>query len=145
MKGMSWMAAVAALALSSCAEYSYQIRDSHAPVSFAREAPPGEKGRPFTIQRKITFVLFDLANTEKFDLGQVLRQELPNAKLIYDLEIHSEEDSVDSVIRTVTTFLQIWALVSDRPLVSRRTIRLEGMVIDHPVKEVEKKAEAGVQ
>lgn len=132
MKAYSVRLMILGLVVASlgCAEYSYQVRNSPVPVSFANEAPEGQTGRPFAFRRKMTYVLFDLVNVQEFDLGDALRKELPNAKLIYNLKIRSEEDSVDSLIRTVTTFLQIWAFVSDRPFVSRRTIYVEGFVID---------------
>ena len=125
------LSVVLATMLSGCAEYSIKLRSTTIPVSFSyHEAPAGVQARRFRIQRSLTWIAFDLANVQDFNFDEAIRQELPRAKHIYNLRIYSEEAAVDSIIRLIATGMQIWAFVTDRPLVSRRTVTIEGYYIE---------------
>lgn len=130
MKKIRTLGLLIFICLANCTSYEYSLNNSKIPVSFSEERMKNESSREFRIQRKLTWVAFDLVNTEEFDLSEVLRHELPNAKKIYNLRIDSEESVSDSLIRLVGTGMQIWAFVSNRPLVSRRTVIIRGEVVE---------------
>lgn len=115
----------------NCTTYEYSIKNYNIPVSFSGEnVPDSEKGKEFRIEKKLTWVLFDLVNVQSFDLSETLQEKFPKAKKIYNLNIHSEESVSDSIIRLFGTGMQIWALVTNRPLISRRTVIITGEVIE---------------
>ncbi|MCB1192197.1 MAG: hypothetical protein H7A23_24240 [Leptospiraceae bacterium] len=116
--------------LSNCATYTYNLNNYKQTVSFGNEEEPNKQSRHFRIEKKLTWVLFDLYKIEDLNLTEIFQKELPNAKKIYNLKIESEEGLGDSIIRLVTTGLQIWAFVSNRPLASRRTVVITGDVIE---------------
>ncbi len=117
---------------NNCTTYKYDLRNYKVPVSFSNEKKANS--RSFRIEAKITYLLFDLINIEKFDMEQKLKTNLPRAKSIYNLQIRSEEGPLDSAIRLVSTGAQIWAFISNRPLLfSRRTIIITGDVEEEEV------------
>lgn len=117
------------ITLASCAHYEIRSNNSNVLISFGNEKEESEKVRPFRIERKITFVGFDIFYVQKFDLDQAIQEELPRAKKIINLRINTQEDGLDSLIRLIGTGIQ-YLLVTDRALVSRRTIVIEGDVVE---------------
>ncbi len=115
------------ITLSNCAHYKYDLKDYDVPVSFSKEKKVNS--RTFKIKAKMTYLLFDLINIQNFEMEKELRKNLPNAKFIYNLKIESEEDFVDSLVRFFGTGVQI-LLVTNRPLISRRTVWITGEVIE---------------
>ncbi|XDD48382.1 hypothetical protein AB3N60_18770 [Leptospira sp. WS39.C2] len=115
--------------LTHCANYQYELTDTKIPVSFSNELLPNEKYRPFRIEVKLSWYLFDTQPIDTLQLDDIFREELPNAKKIVNLRIESKENVADSVIRTLTTLAQV-LFVSNRALYSRRTIIIEGLVVD---------------
>jgi hypothetical protein len=116
------------LCLNFCSTYNYKLYNYDIPVNFG-SSPKNIKTRYFKIEEKMTYFLFDLIEIEKFDMKQSLTKKLPKAKSIYNLRIDSEEGGLDSFIRLLSTGGQIWAFVSNRPLLfSRRTIVIIGEV-----------------
>ena len=115
------------LFLNNCAHYKYDLKDYDVPVSFSKEKKPNS--RPFRIKTKMTYLLFDLINIQNFDMKKELRKNLPNASYIYNLKIESEENFVDSIIRFFGTGVQV-LLITNRPLISRRTIIITGDVVE---------------
>ncbi len=113
--------------LFQCAYYKYDLKDYEIPVSFSKEKKTNS--RPFKIRTKITYIVFDLINIQSFDMEKELRKNLTNAKSIYNLKLESEENFVDSMIRFFGTGIQI-LLITNRPLISRRTIIITGEVIE---------------
>ncbi|HNB97383.1 MAG TPA: hypothetical protein PLS71_04040, partial [Leptospiraceae bacterium] len=83
--------------------------------------------RYFRIEKKLTWLIFDLVKIQEFDLTHVLESELPNAKKIYNFRIESEENAIDSVIRIFGTGMQ-YLFASNRSIVSRRTVIISGTV-----------------
>ena len=80
----------------NCATYKYSLENSKIPVSFTNEENSEQNVRKFRIERKLTWVLFDVVKTEDLDLKTIFENELPNAKKIYNLKIESEENIADS-------------------------------------------------
>ncbi|MGV3666548.1 MAG: hypothetical protein ACO1NV_10465 [Leptospira bouyouniensis] len=117
------------LTLVSCATYQYELADTKIPVSFSNELEPNEKYRPFRIEVKLSWYLFDTQSIDTLQLDDIFRAELPNAKKIVNLRIESKENVADSVIRTLTTGAQV-LFASNRALYSRRTIIIEGLVVE---------------
>jgi hypothetical protein len=115
--------------ISNCATHTFELNNYQVPVSLGNEEVRGEKARFFKIKKKLVFVVFDLVKLNDIDLSNTLRYELPNAKKIYNLKIETEEDIVDSMIRTVGTGIQ-YLLASNRSLVSRRTVIITGIVVE---------------
>ncbi|XDD44491.1 hypothetical protein AB3N58_17155 [Leptospira sp. WS60.C2] len=115
--------------LTHCATYRYELTDTKIPVSFSNELEPNEKYRSFHIEVKVSWYLFDTQPINTLQLDDILREELPNAKKIVNLRIESKENVADSVIRTLTTGAQI-LFASNRALYSRRTIIIEGLVVE---------------
>ena len=113
----------------NCATYKYSLSGYNVPVSFSNEDSSGQRVRSFKIEKKITWVVFDLVTFETFELKDVLGAELPNAKKIYNLKIESEEDFFDSAIRAVTIGLRNW-IFWFKPVISRRTIVITGTVVE---------------
>ncbi|MCW7492650.1 hypothetical protein ND861_09050 [Leptospira sp. 2 VSF19] len=113
----------------SCASYQYEIVDSKIPISFSAEMEKDEKYRHFSIETKLSWYLFDTQPIDSLNLDEVLKQNLPNAKKIFNLRIYSKENVTDSLIRTLTTGAQI-LLASNRALYSQRTIIIEGLVVE---------------
>ena len=119
------------LLILNCTTYTHNLINYQVPVSFGNEEKKGEKARSFRIEKKLTWFLFDTIKTQELDLGRTFEEELPNAKRIYILRIQSEEGPLDSIIRLVSTGFQVWAFVSNRPLLfSRRTVVITGDVIE---------------
>ena len=114
--------------LYNCTTYSYNVNSYKNIVTF-QNPPAGISTRSFKFKKKIYWVAFDLASLEEFDLGRTLKEEFPSGNKIYNLKISSEEDVIDSLIRTLGTGIQ-YLLVSNRPLVSRRTIIITGEVVE---------------
>ncbi|WP_246834742.1 hypothetical protein [Leptospira levettii] len=73
--------------------------------------------------------MFDTQAIDTLQLDEIFREELPNAKKIVNLRIESKENVADSVIRTLTTGAQV-LFASNRALYSRRTIIIEGLVVE---------------
>ncbi|TGN21058.1 hypothetical protein [Leptospira idonii] len=113
----------------SCAEYSIKYKPDAKIVSFSNEKTEGEISKSFVIERKMTFVAFDLVNTQEFNLEEALNEEFPNAKKFINLRIKSEEATTDSVIRFLGTLMQ-YMFVTNRAIVSRRTVTISGEVIE---------------
>ena len=114
----------------NCATYKYSLENSKIPVSFTNEENSEQNVRKFRIERKLTWVLFDVVKTEDLDLKTIFENELPNAKKIYNLKIESEENIADSGIRALTTALRNW-VIWFKPLISRRTVVITGDVVEH--------------
>ncbi|MCT8335584.1 hypothetical protein NUH30_18010 [Leptospira sp. 85282-16] len=112
-----------------CASYQYEIRDTKIPISFSYELEKDEKYRHFSIETKLSWFLFDTQPIDTLDLDEIIRNQLPNAKKIFNLRIYSKENVMDSFIRTLTTGAQI-LLASNRALYSQRTIVIEGLVVE---------------
>lgn len=117
------------IGFTNCATYKYELGDTKIPVSFSNELEPNENYRPFQIEVKLSWYLFDTQAIDTLELDDVFRAELPNAKKIVNLRIYSKENVADSVIRTLTTLAQV-LFVSNRALYSRRTIVIEGLVVE---------------
>ena len=115
--------------ISNCATHTFQLNNYQVPVSFGNEEVRGEKARYFRIEKKLTWLLFDLVKVQDIDLTQTLQNELPNAKKIYNLRIETQEDFLDSIIRTIGTGIQ-YLLASNRSLASRRTVIITGTVVE---------------
>ncbi|WP_245918569.1 hypothetical protein [Leptospira ellinghausenii] len=115
--------------LMGCATYRYELTETKIPVSFSNELEPNEKYRPFHIEVKLSWYLFDTQAIDTLQLDEIFREELPNAKKIVNLRIESKENVADSVIRTLTTGAQV-LFASNRALYSRRTIIIEGLVVE---------------
>ncbi len=111
----------------NCASHTYQINNYKVPVSFANEEGSSKNSRYFRIEKKLTWLIFDLVKIQEFDLTHVLESELPNAKKIYNFRIESEENAIDSVIRIFGTGMQ-YLFASNRSIVSRRTVIISGTV-----------------
>ena len=114
----------------NCATYKYSLENSKIPVSFTNEENSEQNVRKFRIERKLTWVLFDVVKTEDLDLKTIFENELPNAKKIYNLKIESEENIADSGIRALTTALRNW-VIWFKPLISRRTVVITVDVVEH--------------
>ncbi len=114
----------------NCATYKYSLENSKIPVSFTNEENSEQNVRKFRIERKLTWVLFDVVKTEDLDLKTIFENELPNAKKIYNLKIESEENIADSGIRALATALRNW-VIWFKPLISRRTVVITGDVVEH--------------
>ncbi|WP_244290152.1 hypothetical protein [Leptospira bourretii] len=117
------------LFMIGCASYQYEINDTKIPVSFSNELGDNEKFRHFSIETKLSWYLFDTQPIDTLDLDEIIRNQLPNAKKIFNLRIYSKENVIDSIIRTVTTGAQ-FLLASNRALYSQRTIIIEGLVVE---------------
>ncbi|TGL16022.1 hypothetical protein [Leptospira meyeri] len=115
--------------LIGCASYQYEITDTKIPVSFSYELGNNEKFRHFSIETKLSWYLFDTQPIDTLDLDDIFRNQLPNAKKIFNLRIYSKENVIDSMIRTLTTGAQ-FLLASNRALYSQRTIIIEGLVVE---------------
>lgn len=117
------------LFMIGCASYQCEINDTKIPVSFSNELGDNEKFRHFSIETKLSWYLFDTQPIDTLDLDEIIRNQLPNAKKIFNLRIYSKENVIDSIIRTVTTGAQ-FLLASNRALYSQRTIIIEGLVVE---------------
>lgn len=120
---------ISVLFLNDCASYQYEIVDTKIPISFSNELESHEKFRHFSIEKKLSWYLFDTQPLDTLNLDEILRAELPNAKKIFNLRIYSKENAMDSFIRTLTTGAQV-LLASNRALYSQRTIMIEGLVVE---------------
>lgn len=131
------------LFLSNCTTYSYSILENasdpetfallknYKPViTFGDEQESGKQSRKFRIEKKITWFIFDLWNIQEFNMLISLKEELPNAKKIYNLRIESKEGGSDSLIRLLSTGIQIGFVPSAPFLFSRRTVILAGDVVE---------------
>ncbi|TGM45515.1 hypothetical protein [Leptospira vanthielii] len=112
-----------------CASYRYEIVDTKIPISFSNELGNDEKFRQFSIETKLSWYLFDTQTIDSLNLDDIIKQNLPNAKKIFNLRIYSKENVMDSLIRTLTTAAQ-FLFVSNRALYSQRTIIIEGLVVE---------------
>ena len=79
------------IAISNCASHTYNLNNYRVPVSFGNEEVKGENPRFFRIEKKLTWLLFDLIKVENIDLTQTLQYELPRAKKIYYLRIGTQD------------------------------------------------------
>ncbi|TGK83238.1 hypothetical protein EHQ24_08015 [Leptospira noumeaensis] len=120
---------VSFLSIFSCASYKYEITETKIPVSFSNDLENNDKFREFRIETKLSWYLFDTQPIDTFDLDEIIRTNLPNAKKICNLRIHSKENVADSMIRTLTTGIQ-FLFISNRALYSQRTVIIEGLVVE---------------
>lgn len=112
-----------------CASYTMAVYSTKTPISFGNERTAGESYRRFRIEREMTWVLFDAIQVQSIDLDKVFAAELPGARKVINLRVTSFESGADSVVRVLGTGIQ-YLLATDRSLVSRRTLVLEGEVLE---------------
>ncbi|MCE9597280.1 MAG: hypothetical protein K8S54_04865 [Spirochaetia bacterium] len=130
MKRSSLFAVIIALSLfANCATYDIEMLNSKVPVYLTDASRPTENYRRFRFQRQLTWVLFDTVNVQKLDLDSAISEELPNAKKIINLRVESMESGSDSLVRFLGTLIQ-YLLVTDRALFSRRTVIVEGELLE---------------
>lgn len=116
--------------LSECASYQIDASNSRIPIYFQRPLHiPRNRLVPFHLEAKLTWAIFDTINIQDLDLEELIQANLPNAEALYEIRIRSEENPVDSIVRFVSTFIQL-LFVADRPfLFSRRTVIIEGYAL----------------